>query len=285
MATNGLSLHIGLNSVDPNHYAGWSGDLVACEADALDMQAIATRAGHSTTKLLTHDATRDAVRAEINKAAAALTAGDLFFLSYSGHGGQLPDKNDDEPDLNDETWCLYDGQIVDDELYLLYTHFKPGVRILVVSDSCHSGSVIRDMERIARAAGIDVLTNRSTDVGEKLRFRTMRPDLALRVYRENQDEYDAYLEKLPKEKDTAEALKARVRLLSGCQDTQLSLDGAFNGLFTGTLLRVWKEGAFAGDYDRFHRAIAERMPPTQTPNHMVIGPADPAFDAAKPFQI
>ena len=30
----GLSLHVGLNAVDPAHYAGWSGPLNACEADA-----------------------------------------------------------------------------------------------------------------------------------------------------------------------------------------------------------------------------------------------------------
>ena len=27
-----LSLHIGLNKVDPGHYAGWDGELFACEA-------------------------------------------------------------------------------------------------------------------------------------------------------------------------------------------------------------------------------------------------------------
>lgn len=36
----GLSLHIGLNAVDPKHYGGWRGDLVACEFDANDMAAI-----------------------------------------------------------------------------------------------------------------------------------------------------------------------------------------------------------------------------------------------------
>ncbi len=34
MAT-GLALTIGLNSVDPAHYDVWSGELNACEADAL----------------------------------------------------------------------------------------------------------------------------------------------------------------------------------------------------------------------------------------------------------
>ena len=37
--TRAQSLHIGLNSVNPRHYAGWSGELMACEADARDMAA------------------------------------------------------------------------------------------------------------------------------------------------------------------------------------------------------------------------------------------------------
>ena len=36
----GLALTIGLNSVDPKHYGGWSGELNACEADAEDMADI-----------------------------------------------------------------------------------------------------------------------------------------------------------------------------------------------------------------------------------------------------
>jgi hypothetical protein len=34
-----VSLHVGLNSVSPAHYAGWSGDLVACEFDAEERYA------------------------------------------------------------------------------------------------------------------------------------------------------------------------------------------------------------------------------------------------------
>ena len=36
----GISLHIGLNSVDPGHYQGWDGKLNACEFDAKDMTKI-----------------------------------------------------------------------------------------------------------------------------------------------------------------------------------------------------------------------------------------------------
>jgi metacaspase-1 len=30
----GLSVHVGLNAVDPTHHAGWAGPLAACEFDA-----------------------------------------------------------------------------------------------------------------------------------------------------------------------------------------------------------------------------------------------------------
>jgi hypothetical protein len=65
-----VSIHIGLNAVDPKHYGGWSGDLLACEFDANDMAAIAHAAGMTSTLLLTNKATRAAV------------SGDLLFVSY-----------------------------------------------------------------------------------------------------------------------------------------------------------------------------------------------------------
>ena len=65
----GVSLHIGLNRVDPGHYAGWTGEFGACEADAASMQAIAKGVGYATRALLTDAATRarvsEAIRARI----------------------------------------------------------------------------------------------------------------------------------------------------------------------------------------------------------------------------
>ncbi len=108
------------------------------------MAAIAKKQGfESSSLLLTKAATVAAVVDAIQAAAKKLAKGDLFLLTYSGHGGQVPDKNFDEVDRADETWVLYDRQLVDDELYTLYSKFKSGVRILVLSDSCHSGTVVR----------------------------------------------------------------------------------------------------------------------------------------------
>jgi hypothetical protein len=275
----GLALTIGLNKVDPKHYGGWSGELNACEADAEDMAGIAKGKKFKATTLKTKSATRARVVAQITSAAKTLKSGDIFMLSYSGHGGQLPDMNNDEPDAEDETWCLYDGEMLDDELYALWRKFSPGVRILVFSDSCHSGTVTK----LAYYQGTVAL--RGGAVGSKeVKYRAMPPDVALRTYRKNKAFYDRLQKaKVPKEKQPA--VKATVLLISGCQDNQLSADGDFNGLFTAQLLKVWKNGAFKGDYKSFHKMIVKRMPPDQTPNYFKFGAANPKFETQKPFTI
>ncbi len=53
--------------------------------------------------MLTKQATRAALEKNMKDAAQKLKAGDILFLTYSGHGGQLPDLNGDEPDAMDET--------------------------------------------------------------------------------------------------------------------------------------------------------------------------------------
>ena len=141
---NGYALAIGLNSVDPAHYAGWSGDLTGCEPDARDMTDIALGEGLNAETLLTTQATRGSVLGKLDDLAKELKSGDLLVVSYSGHGGQIPDHNGDEADDGlDETWCLYDGELLDDELHGAWKKFNAGVRILVFSDSCHSGTVLK----------------------------------------------------------------------------------------------------------------------------------------------
>lgn len=281
---SGLAVLIGLNSVDPNHYGGWSGDLVACEADAIDMAQIATSQGFTTTQLLTSKATRARVRQEILTAAGRLKAGDIFLITYSGHGGQLPDLNSDESDdLQDETWCLFDGEMVDDELAELWTKFAAGVRVFVLSDSCHSGTVTKlAYYGGTRALGLATLPTGVLNDGQSgPRYRFMPPEVALRTYRQNSATYDPIL----KASRSNQGIAATVRLISGCQDNQLSADGTFNGLFTGTLLRVWNNGGFKGTYSEFHKAILRRMPPDQSPQHFVIGASNAAFDGETPFSV
>ena len=77
----GIALTIGLNSVDPKHYAGWPGELNACEADAEDMASIANAQQFQTETLLTKDATIQKVTDKIRNASKELQSGDIFLLS------------------------------------------------------------------------------------------------------------------------------------------------------------------------------------------------------------
>ena len=81
------------------------------------------------------------------------------------------------------------------------------------------------------------------------------------------------------------AIEADVILISGCQDSQESEDGARNGAFTGALLKAWRGGKFAGDYRKLHLAIAEQLPEYQQPNYYRVGECNPAFDAQRPFTV
>jgi hypothetical protein len=288
----GRSIHVGLNAVDPRHYEGWTGDLLACEADATDMAAIAKSAGMQSTLFLTKKAKRRNVLSAVRAGAKALRAGDLLFLTYSGHGGQVPDVSGEESDKLDETWCLYDGELIDDEVFLELSRFAADVRILVLSDSCHSGTVTR-----AR------LPEGGTTGG---RSKMMPPAVAMRTYREHQAFYDKLQKDVVKasgrasvpDPDTALArvvvsrrltaiandTKASVILISGCQDNQTSLDGDHNGAFTEQLLRVWDHAKFKGNYAQFYAAIKARMPRTQVPNLFTMGPAG-KFLAQAPFRV
>jgi Caspase domain len=70
----GISLHIGLNFVDPKHYQGWDGQLNACIADAKDMRALAKKKGFTgNTMLLDGQATAAAVTAAILDASKKLS--------------------------------------------------------------------------------------------------------------------------------------------------------------------------------------------------------------------
>jgi hypothetical protein len=291
-----LSLHLGLNAVNPAEYGGWSGELAACEFDANDMAAIAKSQGMKPTVLLTKKATRAGALGGIRAAAKTLKKGDLFFLTYSGHGGQVPDGNGDEPDGQDETWCLYDGELIDDELYYELSRFADGVRILVLSDSCHSGTVTRDVP-----STVAILPTAEPPQRPKLMPRSV----ALRTYRDHQAFYDKLQRDVAKaagngivDPDVALAnvamsgrlsggvrhFKPSVLLISGCQDNQTSMDGQHNGAFTEQVLAVWNNGGFHGDYSGFHKKIVSRMPPTQTPNLFLLGPAA-GFAAQRPFAV
>lgn len=142
---HGVSLHIGVDKVDPTHYGG---DLAlpSCVNDANEMERVADKLGYDTAILTNEQATCPNVAGFLRNAAMNLFAGDALFFTYSGHGSQVPnDSDDDEPDLKDETLVLYDRMLIDDEIFALLGEFREGVRVHLVFDSCHSGTVFKQL--------------------------------------------------------------------------------------------------------------------------------------------
>jgi metacaspase-1 len=277
-----ISIHLGLNAVNTAAYGGWSGPLRGCESDARAMQVIADAQGFTSRLLLGADATRHNLLEAMERDAEDLAADDLLLLTYSGHGASLPDRGGDEPDQRDEVWCLHDGLLVDDEIHHQLCRFAAGVRVLVVSDSCFSGSVTRDDRTTPRTAPVRrpaALRNGSAAAPDR-----RAPAAQVRaVWRANAAEYAA--RKAAVAATHAVKPAAGIILLAACEDRQTAHDGELHGLFTAALLATWNNGAFVGDHDAFLAAIRTRVGAAQTPTLFPVGAVTPAFRAARPFTL
>jgi hypothetical protein len=298
----GISIHIGLNHIDEDYY-GTDGELFGCINDANDMKAIASGLGYSTSEiLLDEDATKANVVSEIARAADNMAGGDTLVLTYSGHGSQVDDVDGDEPDAKDETWCLYDQMLIDDELRQLWARFKAGTRIFMLSDSCHSGTVARmlmrrELDKVEPTTRAFLLRRKvaqaapKTLIAEAVRSLEAVPEPVYRLLpfdaqRHVSDAHGGELDAAQWLSGGSRAvIQTTVIQISGCMDYQTSLDGAGNGLFTEKLKAVWNDGGFAGGYRTFHQEILKLMPATQTPNYDVVGAVNAGFEAAKPFTI
>lgn len=269
----GFSLHIGVNKVSTRHYAGWAGELRAPEADAKSMEKVADLCGFEKIKTLaTTNAKREAVIKCLLDYAKEAEAGDLVFISYSGHGGQVKDLNDDEPDFVDETWCLYDGQLIDDEIFWCLSHFKAGVRILGIIDCCHSGSAFKAID--------DGIVK---DPYPQRKKKVVPMENLVKTWVKNADFYKE-IGRQPKLKNANTKIKASVIQISACQDIEVAYDGNKNSLFTEYLLKTWRKGKFVGGYPELRQAVNEAIP-LGTPNYFVLGEKDDSFTNGSPFVI
>lgn len=274
----GVALHIAVNRVDPAHYGGsWDGALASPENDADTMQEIARAQGFETRQIKTEQATRRAVREAILEVAGQLRSGDMFLLTYAGHGGQIRDLSGEEADRKDDTWILYDGHLLDDELNFFFSHFAPGCRILMVSDSCHSGTLLKGANDDA-----DEVEREEDDF---IYPRLIPRNVAVETEKQHIGRYARIQRELPRPHPP---IQASVRLLSGCLEHERSWGNKETGRFTAALKKVFADGTFDGGYEQFHGEIVEALKTAmnpQTPAHMVVGEPDPDFDRQPPLRI
>ncbi len=302
----GMSIHIGLNAINPSYYH-FEGRLKGCENDAKYMSEIAV--GYESVKLLGSEGNANVkdVRDAILEASAKLDDNGILFISFSGHGGQIPARN--EPDGRYETWCLYDKPMSDREFFGVLTlgRFKRTQRILVISDSCHSGTITGNVP-----AGFDGLLDHTvqflssffqvnnelaetgdavhSEVDERLKFI---PNDTLKAvyntdkpyYEKKQAETDSIFKTINPNKDYRELLEASVLLISACQDWQLAKDGEIHGIFTQALKDLLSSG-HTMNYVQLHNKLWNKLENTgQNPNYYRIGTPNADFEMQPCFTI
>jgi Caspase domain/Domain of unknown function (DUF4384) len=156
------ALLIGINNYQAvPHLMGSLNDVAAMQ------QILITRWGFPSgnIKTLTEQAaTRTAILAALREMVRESGPGDTVVVHFSGHGSQVQDLNGDEDDGLDETIVPYDGRtegvpdIVDDELDEIFSHLRSST-VLIVLDSCHSGTATRGLEFRTRGIPQDMRIN------------------------------------------------------------------------------------------------------------------------------
>lgn len=126
---------------------------LTCTLDAKNMQELVRACNipqQNVTIMLDEECTNQNVKAKIEQVGSQCTENDYFIFYYSGHGTNVADQSGDEADGEDEAFCFVDsaGQIsmdtimVDDDFADIVTGSMPsGIRILILTDCCHSGTI------------------------------------------------------------------------------------------------------------------------------------------------
>ena len=135
---------------------GYAGYCAGANLDADLWRILAEQNGYDAVVLRDEDATKGNVVNAVLSAFASISPTGRVLITYSGHGGQVPDTGGDEDDGKDELICLQDQALTDDEMGAILSQAPAGLRVLAVFDSCHSGTMPRRARglRVARDTAI-----------------------------------------------------------------------------------------------------------------------------------
>lgn len=242
-----------------NDYPGYDSDLAGCVNDAHDWAAVLEKRGYTVKTILNKEATGSAIRNVIHSLVMDAKKGDSVVIQYSGHGSFVPDLDGDEPDGRDECICPYDidknGPIIDDELCEAYSQWRPGVRGLMISDSCHSGTVSR----------FAPITTPPSAKGRHAPRRTVRflPPSMYLSKSEASKLATCVLRRASKPKNYG------ALLMAGCQDVEYSYDAYFqgrpNGAFSFVAIRALSKLNADATYADWFKEIRKVLPSRQYP--------------------
>ena len=226
-----------------NDYQG-ANDLQGCINDVTNVRSVLKTffgLSNSEIRVLTDSrATKENILMRLNKMVKSAAKGDYLIFHFSGHGSQIRDREGDElADHMDELICPYDmnwddGFISDDMLREVLQQLKPGVRMEILLDSCHSGTGTRDI-RQPKAPGLIQ--------AETLKYRYLKPpaDIECRYLGEEE------IMKPSRSFSSDPEITLNHILWAGCKDNQTSadaeIDGNYNGAFSYYFCKHVRESA------------------------------------------
>ncbi|MFO0606360.1 MAG: caspase family protein [Polyangiales bacterium] len=234
------------------------------------------------TLLTDKHATTAAIKAALVKLAEG-TEGDedtVRLFHYSGHGSYTVDTSGDEADGRDEGICPYDyddaGLLTDDTLRGLYRGFGKRCHLVLVMDSCHSGTVQRDPERDVvfrfiwppadvRRRCRELAAARKAERDEAVKAAA-RDALAAHPGAPTPEALDAAVEAAMRRYDRKhyglETVRGPVVLVAGCRDNQTSADAKFDEGYYGALTYHFTRALEArpgGSYQELVAAASDAM--------------------------
>lgn len=271
----GLSLHVGVNQADPSVFPGAAG-LSGAENDASAMRDFAIDKGFTPEIVTGPQATYDEIVYRLQKHAQNLNKDDFFLFTFAGHGTAEVDTDGDESDNQDEAMLLFDRLLFDDDLRLnIWPCFRQGVRILMVADCCHAGTVLAKMVPSTIREKFAPLKKKIDGV-QRRKISTETRRRHIEKFREFYQSISIPL--------LEPQIEASVLLLAACGDIQTAADGT-NGAFTTALLKVLRNDNPLNYPDLIAKVTTELAAISQIP---VLTPGDPPdvnFMNQKPFTI
>jgi len=138
-----------------------SAPLAGCLSDISTMaDVITSKFGFedSEVRLLADGrATTDSIVERLQWLVTGLSAGDRCYFHFSGHGIQVATRDfTNEVDGLDECICPFDfdwsaEHMINDKFFVsIFSKIPPGVKFNWSSDSCHSGDLTRDLDKLVK---------------------------------------------------------------------------------------------------------------------------------------
>jgi hypothetical protein len=256
----GRSLHVGINEVSPAFPNARR--LRGAERDAQAMYNLACARNFEAELIPASQANHATVITKLLDAAHSSKPGDIFLFTFAGHGTGESDDGVDEDDGQDEALVLTDVLLFDDELRLkVWPEFKKDVRVLMIADSCHSGTV-------AAFTGSGIKAPVMREISSETRERHLK-------------EYRQFYRQLVA--PVYAPIEANVLLLAACGDFEKTPDGFPHGEFTQALLNVINTSSPA-NYRELIDGIAQLVGP-QRPVLTPLQPVSEDFIRQRPFTI